>query len=352
MIEDLIVRAVVFFTGRVENHAGLVKEIDEASSLLSSVEDILKKFSLKVFSKRVSLPGLSKSLAHRLTDLIKSDTLFSVGYAKLSPFDAVDLASSGVYVPILHASEPSIEAAKIYSKVIHRASEVKPECASRISIGFHGEDFYTPYYPDSSSRGVREIGLSFIYPKIILKGLSKGCGINDALQDAFRFFKIIADEVALKLKLRVRIDYSLSPWMENSVAEIYEYAGFSVNGVGATYYTWLLNRAIDKNADLLLKTGFNEVMLPYAEDNLLKRLGEEGAIRAKDFLTLALTCVSGVDMIVVPVDETKLSKLIASVNSIAYVKGKPMSFRAIVVPEKPGNSVDLGKFGKTTVMDY
>lgn len=350
---SLVIRAVTYFTKYVDETQELRGELEYADSVLREAEKILVDRGFTVFTKRISLGNLTPSLVNHLLDYVDRDILLSVGYTRsLDPGRVVEIASQGLYVPILHGRDPDIEDAKLYSRVFHDASSIDPVVATRIAIGIHDEYFQTPYFPDSSSRGIRSIGLAFLYPKNIVSYLKSNLSIGEAFGEVFRVVDRVVGYIRGSIDLGVMADYSLSPWMENSVVEVYEAMGYPVTSTSILYATWLLNKYISEYSRRDIRIGFNEVMLPYAEDNLLIDLGRRGLIRARDFLTYASTCVAGVDMVVVSYDIEKLTGLIASAMALAWVKNRPISLRIIPTQGIEGDLVDLGKFGKIPVLAY
>lgn len=348
----VVIRALTYFTSKIMDHLSLKNEIETGINYLDEIERYLSEKNYSVFTKRISLPGLTRDLALKTIDYSSHDLLISVGYSKINQEDIIELVSQGIYVPVLHNTGPDINYAFEYSKLIHKVAEVNPLAATRLSIGFHDEQFQTPYFPDSSSRGSRSIGLAFLYSHCIMNSLKENRELSTVISDTFRELDKIADLIKDRSHLDVLIDYSLSPWKDNSVARIYEHQGYSINGIGAMYYTWVLNKYIETYSDKSIRTGFNEVMLPYAEDDVLIEYGRVGLLRAREFLMYASTCVAGVDMIVVPWDVNRLAMLIASTMTLGVVKNKPISLRAIPVSQSEGDIVDLGRFGKIPVIPY
>lgn len=347
------VRAIVYFTKNMNSTDELKQEIEHGISLLNTVEEHMRSLGYSVFTKRLSFPGLSLSLSTRVVDYLDKGFIASIGYlTALDPSSVVEIASLGLYVPVLYPGDPDIERARVYSEVFHRAAKIDPLVATRIAVGLHDSRFQTPYFPDSSSQGLREIGLSFLYANSIIQDVRAGQSIESAMRRVFNEIERVALHIHARTGLRVRVDYSLSPWMEDSVAEIYRYFGFSVTEPGATFFTWRLNRLIRQLANPHLATGFNEVMLPYAEDSLLVDYGARGLLRARDFLTMAMTCVAGVDMVVVPESQDRLAGIIADAMSIAWVKSSPMSIRVIPVSAQVGDTINLGRFGRIPVISY
>lgn len=350
---SLVVRAITFFTGKLQNASKVRDEVEYAVSVIDDVSDWLVRNGYEVFTKRISLPAGSWKLAARALEYLGRDVLLSSGFIE-EPDEAsvVELLESGVYTPILHRGSLDIEAMKKYSQIIHRVSRRDPQLATRIAIGFYSEDLLTPYFPGSSSRGERVLGLAFIYPSMLEDLLKKGMGIESAIRSVFREFEKIAKEISSRVGLKTLIDYSLSPWMDHSVARLLEALGARVAKPGFNYVISMVNAYIEKHASREFATGFNEVMLPYAEDLELIRYGEKGIVKARDFLLYATTCVAGVDMVVVPEDVDSLAKLIADTAAIALMKKKPVWLRAIPVNLKPGEKVKLGRFGEVAVLDY
>lgn len=350
---DFTIRAITIFTSRIERLQDVENEFKIAEETLDRVEKALKEHGYEVFTKRVSLPGGPKELIYKLTDYASRGVLVSIGYSKaLKPVDVVDLATSGLYVPVLHVKEPSIDDARTYSQIFHEAALKDPLSATRIAIGFHDEGFQTPYFPDSSSKGFRAVGLAFLYPRCLVRLVKNGLDLSEAFRYVFSEIKKVADIVKGSSQLPVVVDYSLSPWMSNSVAEVYSVIGCPLLEPGVQYYTWLMNKCIQNYSDQSLRVGFNEVMLPYAEDLLLVEYGANGLIRARDFLAYAATCVAGLDMVVVPENREKFTQLVASAMTIAYIKSRPLALRAIPVASLPGDTVNLKRFGKVPVIPY
>jgi uncharacterized protein (UPF0210 family) len=194
--------------------------------------------------------------------------------------------------------------------------------------------------------------VSLLYPRVLLSTYKSTGSLSEAFKHVFSRVEEVVRVVREISSLPVRVDYSLSPWMSESVAELYEEAGYSLLEPGGLYYTWLLNKHISEYSSPDLRTGFNEVMLPYTEDNKLKEYGERGLLSARRLLYYASTCVAGLDMAVLPEDRGKLLRLVLDAMSLSVAKNKPMSLRVVPVSGRPGDRVKLGVFGEVTVLDY
>jgi len=150
------------------------------------------------------------------------------------------------------------------------------------------------------------------------------------------------------------VDVSPSSWMDISVAKVIEYlGGIRFGEYGTLHGIWLLSKSIS-NITLKLQgktTGFNEVMLPVAEDNVLKERAIEGTYSVKDLIQYSFACVYGLDMVPIakPVGYRKIMKILYDLKVASEVKKKPVGFRVIPVSAEPGSVIDLGFFGHTPV---
>jgi uncharacterized protein (UPF0210 family) len=347
------IRSVTVFVDPhdIGHNENVEMEMAKSISLLESIVKIFRSKGLEPWTSRISLPANSISLFKRIIDNVDvSRFLVSLGYTNFNPLMTdmyLDAVEKGFYISFdgLKALEKNL--VKEISTFIHDASLRNPIYATRIAVGFHEGPLQTPYFPDSTSIN-GGVGLSFLYPSFIIKNLEHG------LAWAFDEFKRAAANIAGYLEaegFKVFMDYSLSPWMENSIIDLLQRIGYPAAQPGFNYGVLLLNREIWRIADNYA-VGFNEVMLPYAEDNGLKRLGENESIRAKDLLLYTATCVSGPDMLVIPADEEKLAGFIKDVYAVYTVKKKPLATRLIPVPSKPGDKINLGRFGETPVIPY
>jgi len=346
-----VVRALTFFTsGRCE----IASEYEYGLEILSKAERVIREAGFDVFTKRISMATLDRETLLRLPDIMSDkEVLLSSGFTSLGRLDIGDLeylTSNGIYVPILVPGGLSLDEAILLSRMIHRVSEVDPVNATRVAIGFHDDVFLTPYFPDSSSRGVRGVGLAFLYPDVIdASSLDKLAG---SIKRAFNVFDEIAVMLEKSLGYTVLIDYSLSPWMERSVAGLIESLGYSALGPGFNYAIYAINKIIWEYMNKGRATGFNEVMLPYAEDSKLIEYGGRNLITARDFTRYASTCVAGIDMLVLPSSVEKLARLIMDAYSLSKIKSRPLALRVIPVNEEPGEKIRLGKFGEVFVIGY
>ncbi|GEM_PF-138285 len=241
--------------------------------------------------------------------------------------------------------------ADLIKKIYEKAGS---EACTRFAIAYGGPP-ETPYFPASISirRGVSaclryagslhdkllssngeslgEILLSLFYP--VVQDIRLAC-----LDQGFEF---------------IGIDASLSPWMEESAARIIETISGATFGMPGTLNAiHKLNISISGLSKYFRTTGFNEVMLPLAEDNRLKELGASGSISAMDLVSMISVSVAGLDMVILSssVREKDLAELFRDAMVLAFRKRKPIGIRIILANASPCEWINLGRFPKAPVI--
>lgn len=354
-----VIRSVCVFLERKSSVDDYINYYFDTLSTLDRIKNALENRGYSVFTKRIVFPETNIDTKKRIIDSIEPsrDTLVSVGYYCFKNIDkelVVETIVKGFYTALYGLWINPLEYSKQASELIHSVSSIKPVYASRLAICFHREYVETPYFPDTISNGVESIGISFLLPRHIINYVKQGYSI----EQYHLFFKKYIDEIESIVRettgvSRVFFDYSISPWMDNSVVDLVEILGYKLLEPGFNYGILLVNDLINKLISLGKESrGFNEVMLPYAEDYRLISAGKEMSLRARDLLLYTLTCVSGPDMVVLPVSTEKLAKYILDTHSVWIVKNKPVALRAIPVHSSPGDSIDLERFGRVYVIDY
>ena len=219
----------------------------------------------------------------------------------------------------------------------------------------------TPYFPVTSSPQTGYT-VSLLYINDLLTQLfSKS---DDSLAQLKKRIRIIYEELsrkALEASSRVGlvflgIDLSISPWLEESIVpliEAFKRNATTIGSPGTLHILYEINGILWEFSKKTGVTGFNEVMLPLAEDEGLKKRVREGDLRFKDFLIYCFVCAAGLDMIPIPewTDNRLLMHLLKDLLSIYAVKKRTLGVRIIPVGVEAGGEVDLGIFGKTPVLD-
>ncbi|WP_243677835.1 DUF711 family protein [Vulcanisaeta distributa] len=197
---------------------------------------------------------------------------------------------------------------ELFTNVLKKLVELNQWALSRRIAALIGDAILTPYYPDSINLGNNHgIALSILYPS----ELSNERNLRNDLTRVFRTAEDIGKEIASELGIDyLGIDVSLSPWggeesVVNAIERIY---GIRFGGPGTLSAIYKLNKAIWEASNQFKVTGFNEVMLPLAEDEQLKARAREGLITFSKLVKYTMTCVAGVDMVPIPSSQLSLIK--------------------------------------------
>ncbi len=321
-----------------------------------TINTIISK-GYKLFTKRVILPDLPVEKKVKVLDIINSEEiLVSIGRVFLDTFvqkTVVDLVEQGYYVSLYGLEKDPVKNAYMASEIIHKASSNDPVYATRIAVALHNELLETPYFPDTTSSGVEGVGFSFLFPKHMISYIEEHGDLDGYINLLADTVKELRELVKARGINRVFFDYSISPWMDDSVVELIEKLGYKLLSPGFNYGVYLLKKFIDNAvAKIGFSKGFNEVMLPYAEDNLLKKAGEMKLLKARDLLLYSVSCVAGPDMLVVPESIGDLARFILDTYSIYLIKRRPLALRVIPVSMDIGDKLKLGKFGLVHVIGY
>jgi len=253
----------------------------------------------------------------------------------------------------VYASAYTPLATEAAAELLYTVSRAGPGVATRFALTVPGP-LETPYLPAGSSRGATAgLTAALLYPRL-LEGRNLYAAFDD-LGDAAAELEEALIGIAEELGLEYRgLDLSLSPWMDESVARIVEeVAGSSICGLGAAAAVAEIEELISDTCLDVECTGYSQVMLAVAEDNVLKERGREGCLTIQRLLHLSTACVAGVDMAPVSLSEwssEEAKRLIADLAVAARLKEKPLAARIIAVDAAPGETVELPRFGEAPVL--
>ncbi|WP_054856687.1 DUF711 family protein [Vulcanisaeta sp. JCM 16159] len=358
----MIIRAVTLFypveNGRV-NADELRQELVKLRNVISSVSG---RRGIEIRTWRVTLPftGPSWDFEELSTTINKAST--DLGYIHASLNIAMDsrfelnklvdaFIESGSYLSIWVGDFKELNEynAGLFTNVLKKLVELNQWALSRRIAALIGDAILTPYYPDSINLAIAWHSLSILYPS----ELSNERNLRNDLTRVFRTAEDIGREIASELGIDyLGIDVSLSPWGEESVVDAIERIyGIRFGGPGTLSAIYRLNKAIWEASNQFRVTGFNEVMLPLAEDEQLKARAREGLITFSKLVKYTMACVAGVDMVPIPSNQLSLiNGLINDLHAIASIKRRSIGLRLIPYPGGE-TEVDLGDFGKTPVLD-
>ncbi|AFZ70724.1 hypothetical protein Calag_1001 [Caldisphaera lagunensis DSM 15908] len=304
--------------------------LDDLESFVKLLEDLTERYSINLGQLDSNYNSLSEAIL-----LIASNKMFASILMKGNDWD---------------------EAIKI-SKALHELTSNSPELGANIGVNTLNEKhFITPYYPLASAiPGKIMISAALTYPNYLKDSYTKNGydGMISSIINAGKIAEDMAMHVANALNIEYAgVDLSVSPWMEeSSLGLVEQVSGVRLPKPGFAYGLKRVNDALLISSKSLKTTGFNEVMLPIAEDSKLKARASEGEFNARDLVKLSGVCLAGLDLAVVPHNIVDVAGLLLDESAYAKMKSKALGVRIIPVEGvEPGDKVDLGRFGETPVI--
>ena len=278
-------------------------------------------------------------------------------------YSNIEVASSGNGI--------NLAAIRVMSHIIRETAFLKPERKGLdlhkllVTTNMPGITAYLPAAQHQDSMPSFGIALCHLSPTVFLNSLTKG-----TLEDNYRRFMqvstktvLICEEVGKTIADRtgatyLGVDASISQWQEKSLGELIERLGVEMfGGHGTTFALALLNQAIRRGALMASSKvlGYTGAMTPMAEDIAIMNAVRKGAVSLDKLEAITSVCSMGLDMLVLPGDTPPhiVSSIIADQAAIGVVNRKPVGVRMILVPKgKPGDEVEMGKFGKVPIMAH
>ena len=361
-------RSVTLYLSPKSWDTGYLKNYVESmvSSLNEAVETV--KSDVDVWSLRLSTPPppsgvdvikaaetIYETSADLGVNLVSGFTLDAEG---LDPDLLTRLLESGVYVSVeMNRGDYSRNVSRALVEVAYKNPVLLADVAV---IPGDLKGFLTPYFPLSvNTNPVEGLAVALLYPMDLLNAYEKD-GWSGLAKEASRIIsegEMWGRKLSSSLKVEFYgVDHSISPWMEESSARLVEaVSGVPIPELGSVAAVAKLNRVVQDAASKagVKETGFCELMLPVAEDDILKLRGREGRLRLRDLVALSTVCVAGVDMAVVPADDAipAVEKLMEDVYQVSMFKRRVLGVRVIPYPGvEPGDNVRLGFFGEVPVI--
>ncbi|MBS7648283.1 MAG: DUF711 family protein [Thermoproteota archaeon] len=342
--------------------------------LASKIDNLCRGFDCEVWTRRIVLPQLPDVDPRRIMRYVDIAEQFAhdmkVDFIAL-PFSNFEFNKYGIkLVEILGENKKVVSSVKVaelgdvptYAKITDAVSTLfemaevaGPEGCTRFALAY-GDQPETAYFPDAASR--RDgFSITLRYIPDLLEKVYPSSKIDDlvvTLLYIFKHFDTLAKRISKDFETQyLGIDTSLSPWMEESVARLVSKILDDEFGSPGTYEVLnRLNMALERASSEITALGFCEVMLSVAEDNILKDLCRAGKIQLKELVSMISICVSGLDMVAIPLSTPKkrLARLLMDTFAIACKKRKPIGVRLIPVPCEPNSNVEVGRFGKMPVL--
>ncbi|TRM93340.1 DUF711 domain-containing protein [Sulfolobus sp. A20-N-G8] len=310
-------------------------KISEYSDKLSRINEDY------IWSKRLSLPPTPKNISlSKLVDFLPSkdkNIMFSLialdnSDNRIGEIKDILKTDNRIFAHVLVRDIKNIES------VARFLISLEPDEATRFALLYNFEFLTTPYFPTSTANTVYDsFGLSLLYVNDFKNGK-----IDFALQKANEIGKEFQKRLGIKF---LGIDASLSPWMNESVAEIIEANSGKIFNIANLWYIGEINQKILESTwrNRVSPIGFSELMLPIAEDNILRERVKEGSLTLKDILLMSYFCVAGIDMVGVYSNLSIYENLLKDIYYIQHVKRRPYGVRLIPTH---GNPVLSNMFGE------
>ncbi len=341
---------------------GLVSRLGE---VIDVAREFVREFGVECLSYRVVFPGdlggVDVDYVGRLAEVcddVGAD-YFAVYWGPFSRADVCEVVEglsvsekffTSVLVPWDYAL--SHDALSHVAKILRRiGEELGWWGCTRFAIVF-GDVYETPYFP--ATKYVRNaVSLALLYPddlRFVEPNYSSLVSFLKGLGEKFLdFLSRLAGAVGFS---HFGIDYSLSPWLSKSVARVFEWWGCPLGSVGCVYLLHFLNEILGSVAKGMGGLGYCEVMLPLAEDDLLKEYVRSGVLDLYDLMFYSSISVAGLDMVPISMSEEfeATFMLIRDYAVLVSRFRRPKALRLILVPEEPGSEVAMGFFGRVPVL--
>ena len=360
------VRAVTVFVSPGEwSTESIKKYVEDAAVKANEIADIIRE-RIDVWTVRVALPPLPEGVepvrvASAAFEAAEANGVKYIAavHVNMGGLDNVSRIADAIEMGIYgSALVPRLDQAEKAARLIIEISERDLLAATRFALVFGASWPLTPYFPIAvQTRSGIGFGVAALYVDDILASIGEYENIDVVRVVASRVFSLI-EEVSKQASTKLGIDYygidtSLSPWMSESVAMLLErIMGSRLGSPGTLSAIRELNKIIKALASTIDSIGFNEVMLPVAEDDVLKVRVGEGRVRLRDLLLYSTMCVAGVDMVVVgdEIGLKELTGLVKDMYAIYKLKGFEVGLRIIRVSgRRAGDEISLGMFGRVPV---
>jgi len=360
----MIIRAVTLFYPVENGRVNLDELRDELVRLRELINKVRGDYCIEVRTWRITLPFMESTWNYEELAMLINEVSNGLGYIHSSlniPLDfKVDtdrlvgaFLRSGSYMSIWvgNFKELSGYSTSLFIDILRKLIDSGSWMASRRVAALIGDPILTPYYPDSINLGNKHgIALSILYTNDITTSRDN---VRGAMSNVFRRAEDVGKWIAEGLGVDyLGIDVSLSPWGWDSVVQTIEKLyGIRFGEPGTLDAVYDLNRAIWESSSGFKVTGFNEVMLPLAEDEALKGRVRESLVTFSKLVKYTMACVAGVDMVPIRANQLGLIHgLIRDLHAIVSIKRRSLGLRLIPYPGGEAE-VDLGDFGPTPIMD-
>ena len=340
----------------------VVEAVNSSIEIVERVLSCLKRFNVAPWTTRVVFPPIPQNVfSCRDLEAIVNNISSVFGERKiliafpLSPghkclsnleaFESLDMVYFSTYCNSVECLESVVR--DVYSK---RYSSL--DIFTRFAISF-GMWIETPYFPATANTS-NTLGFtaSLRYVDLVSKALLRG-DVDSLKKFLIEIDKVLRSVANCSSVPFLGIDFSLSPWTENeeSVASLVEsLINAKIGSPGTLNTLYSLNTFVKELPKRLglRAIGFNEVMLPVAEDSVLSKRVCEGYVRVRDLVSYSFVCVAGLDMVALP-RGVDIYRLADDMLTVYRVKNRVVAMRVIPTDLDELSEVKLKNFGTAYV---
>lgn len=351
-----VIRALTY---HASHQGALTKNLLENKVL--RFKDAIEQLEVKPWTIRLSLPsinGIRREEIRRIATIageISEDEGVMIAALPMNDIKLITYVFESIApYPRLYASfliERPDDLKRYLDLLVSKSDS--PTVFTRLCLVFPRR-VVTPYFPAACSGSEESVSVALRYVDLVREAITRSStsGLAAHLQEAYELCTSLASSMGVKCE---GVDPSISPWMEESSLSLVEMlSGEEFPGPGSSWAIWRINELMVDVAESsgVKITGFSELMLPVAEDNLLKKRVLEGKVRLWHLSSLSAYCVAGLDMVVVRIKgrERSVKMAMLDVYSAALMKNKPLGIRLIPTEAEDGEVIYLDKFGQTPVV--
>jgi hypothetical protein len=333
------------------------------------------------FPQWMNLSDQSQILQN-LTSLVQQSSAAGFDYVSIGPCTVTDLPDEDLLPTILSLSDTLFTSMQIADLQTGLATRGVKTCAQTIQQiahvepnGFANLRFAalanvkpcTPFFPAAYGKPGKA---AFAFAMECADTAQQVFRQSDDLQHGCRRLAVLFEEQARSIEKVIQeanlaedisfegFDFSLAPYPETwcSFGRALENMGVrAIGSAGSLAAAVILASTLDSGT--WKKTGFNGLMMPILEDNILAQRSAEGVLSIYDVLQYSSVCGTGLDTVPLPGDIAveKLEALLLDVAALALRLDKPLTARLMPIPGKQaGDAVefDFSYFAKGKVLDY
>ncbi|MGV8025576.1 MAG: DUF711 family protein [Anaerolineaceae bacterium] len=258
---------------------------------------------------------------------------------------------------------------------IHSCAAVIKQVANLEADGFANLRFaalanvkpFTPFFPAAyGASGELAFSLAMECADTALNTFEQAADINSGCQALCSSFEEHATKMGTLIEINrpqspivfKGFDFSLAPFPEDwcSFGKALEAMGIGAIGTaGSLAAAAILAGALDSGK--WKKAGFNGLMMPILEDNILAARSGAGLLSIYDVLQYSSVCGTGLDTVPLPgdIEVDKIQALLLDIAALGLRLNKPLTARLMPVPgKKAGDAVEFNflYFAKGKVLDY